>query len=150
MFRETVCEDEACNIKGGSWVFRKTCNCHHAALEFFPYVRTGGPGVGRITFVLRPVTSRWRGPIGQRRQRILYKTCTNNQVSPPPRYHRPRSRRRCAFYSPTPTFPYCILSDMTDFRRRRLVSLWRPSQIATTQSPQSTGCATRVTSIMHG
>ena len=43
-----------------------------------------------------------------------------------------------------------FLSETTDYRLRRSESLWQPSQTATIPSPLSTGCATRVTSIMHG
>ena len=129
-----------------------TRNCHHAALDFSPYVRTGGSGINCITFVLCPDTTRRRGPIGQRRQRILYKTCTRHQVDPPPRYHRPRSRRRCACQLTPQHLPFRIvfLSETTDSRLRRSESLWQPSQTATIPSPLSTGCATRVTFIMHG
>jgi hypothetical protein len=42
------------------------------------------------------------------------------------------------------------LSEATDSRLRRSESLRQPFQTATIPSPLSTGCATRVMSIMHG
>jgi hypothetical protein len=43
-----------------------------------------------------------------------------------------------------------FLSETTDSRLRRSELLRQPSQTATIPSPLYTGCATRVTSIMHG